>query len=731
LAAEPVRRRVYRWALGASALLVPFAATVGMGILAYHTIGNPWVSLENDSELNIEVVDLATNQVVLHNQPEENAANEVAELRPGTYLVRAYDRSGPNAGQQIYSEQFTLVPRQQRRIVIPGVSVLYLELVDPTAAVTVAAVRGARWEMTVDDTWHRLARNGRTVLIREVPKDLYRITAAKGGQEYHRSFVEVKGRTTTVYVPAPGTPATDKDGFIPLFNGKDLTGWETRPGDRGKWLVENGALVGASNQPSHLFTARGDYENFHLRVQFRAGNWRTGIGFRCPKELHFGGVFPMGYRMWVDPFEDGVSTLYSYPGEHLWQKSQKIAIPPDSWVTVEIIAQGSRLKTFVNGTKTGDVADTEFRRGHIAVTADEGVFRRIEIKELPPLSPEDDSWQSLLNGADLEGWTAAANDPRFWSVQDGILRGSGGKGLLFAHRREYSDFHLKAVARVNDGGDGGIYFRGDKAKLEMNQAHGYDARINATIQNVPRTGSLEDTLANYQMGKDPLVKPGEWFTYEIIAQGYRIQLKVNGQTTLEWTDGNRQRAGGHLALHVAGEKSVVEFKSIEIKELPASSNPQPVKLQSFTPGKDPLPLPLRGPAKAVTVDGDSWRIENANQGGNYNVMIAQDLRDLPKDGVLVFRAKVKVEAKDERSWGDLGFGAANHLFISWDGWPRARSRYDRNDANWVQKEERYPVADIKTNPPTVYLYAGLHADGVLWLKDVELLHLPAAKGARE
>src|SRR5919204_474003 len=54
--------------------------------------------------------------------------------------------------------------------------------------------------------------------------------------------------------------------FVPLFNGKDLTGWKTHPDQPGDWRVENGVLIGRGPL-SHLFSERGDYENFHLRVE--------------------------------------------------------------------------------------------------------------------------------------------------------------------------------------------------------------------------------------------------------------------------------------------------------------------------------------------------------------------------------------------------------------------------------------------------------------------------------
>jgi hypothetical protein len=107
-------------------------------------------------------------------------------------------------------------------------------------------------------------------------------------------------------------------------------------------------------------------------------------------------------------------------------------------------------------------------------------------------------------------------------------------------------------------------------------------------------------------------------------------------------------------------------------------------------------------------------------------MIAQVLHDIPKDGVVVFRAKVKVEATEKTTWGSLDFGGANELFPNWDQCPEALSRFDAAEKQWVEKEVRLPAAQFRKNDPAaIYLYAGLHADGVVWLKDAELLHSPA------
>ena len=159
----------------------------------------------------------------------------------------------------------------------------------------------------------------------------------------------------------------------------------------------------------------------------------------------------------------------------------------------------------------------------------------------------------------------------------------------------------------------------------------------------------------------------------------------------------------------------------------AASDAKGLVRRTFTPGRDPLPVPARGPADAVTVVGDSWRIENRTGAGNFNVLIARVADGLSTDGVLVFRAKVKVEAGEERAWGDLGFGRANEVFPSWDRWPAALAQYDSHTREWTEREVRYPAAAaLRTDPAAVYLYAGLHAKGVLYLKDVELLYEPAA-----
>jgi len=77
---------------------------------------------------------------------------------------------------------------------------------------------------------------------------------------------------------------------------------------------------------------------------------------------------------------------------------------------------------------------------------------------------------------------------------------------------------------------------------------------------------LEDQRAKIIV-KEMLVKPGEWFTQEVIAQGNHIIIKVNGKTTVDFIDQKNLYPKGHLALQQHDDRTVVEFERIEVKEL--------------------------------------------------------------------------------------------------------------------------------------------------------------------
>src|SRR5262249_23685999 len=79
-----------------------------------------------------------------------------------------------------------------------------------------------------------------------------------------------------------------------------------------------------------------------------------------------------------------------------------------------------------------------------------------------------------------------------------------------------------------------------------------------------------------KIGRKPLltrvaIPPDTWFTMEIIAQGERYLVKVNDQITADYRDPDHQFSTGRLALQVFNANTIVQFRKIEVKELPPSS----------------------------------------------------------------------------------------------------------------------------------------------------------------
>jgi hypothetical protein len=214
--------------------------------------------------------------------------------------------------------------------------------------------------------------------------------------------------------------ADESEGWVSLFNGKDLTGWKIHPKPNrditeitekkvdGKvvafegmvkgtkvplWRVEDGTIVGGG-PASHLFSERDDYADFHFRVEAKINDkGNSGQYFRTA----FGPGFPTGYEAQINATHtDRVKTgsLYPDPRTTLKDFKDKIAVldkaphKADEFFTQEVIAVGPKITILVNGKKTLEWKDPDFRykKGHFALQAhDPGsvmTFRKIEVKEL-------------------------------------------------------------------------------------------------------------------------------------------------------------------------------------------------------------------------------------------------------------------------------------------------------------------------------------------------------------
>jgi len=199
-----------------------------------------------------------------------------------------------------------------------------------------------------------------------------------------------------VLASVPSTRADDKkdkESWVQLFNGRDLTGWKVYPKGTGKWRVEEGILIG-SGPASHLFSERGDYTDFRYRVEAMINDkGNSGQYFRT----QFGPGFPRGWEAQInathsDPIKTG--SLYPDGRESDLRAIKELQITkaphkPDEWFTQEVICKGPRITILVNGMKTVEWTDPKWRykKGHFALQQhDPGSvvkFRKIEVLELP------------------------------------------------------------------------------------------------------------------------------------------------------------------------------------------------------------------------------------------------------------------------------------------------------------------------------------------------------------
>jgi Domain of Unknown Function (DUF1080) len=187
----------------------------------------------------------------------------------------------------------------------------------------------------------------------------------------------------------------EADGFVPLFNGKDLIGWKTHRKQPGNWRVVNGILTGSGPAASYLYTERDDYKDFHLRVEAQINNGgNSGLYFRTvfgPQVPANNPSFPLGYEAQIngthrDPNKTG--SLYAGASGAVVSVRES-PVPPGQWFTQEVIAEGNHIIIKVNGKTTADYTDDKrlFTRGHLALQQHNpqtvAEFRKIEIKELP------------------------------------------------------------------------------------------------------------------------------------------------------------------------------------------------------------------------------------------------------------------------------------------------------------------------------------------------------------
>jgi len=181
---------------------------------------------------------------------------------------------------------------------------------------------------------------------------------------------------------APQPDAPHEGQAVSLFNGKDLTGWQTT--GSAEWIVEDGMLVGTqgqNNAPGDIFTA-ADYADFELTVTYRV-EWpcNSGVWFRfqTPDKTYQADILE-----YSNP-ECYSGTLYCPGKMFLAMNTDKNLVDRDGFNTIKIRAQGTNIKIWLNSTQVADVNDDTSDSGKIGFQihpGDQFAKMKIVVKEI-------------------------------------------------------------------------------------------------------------------------------------------------------------------------------------------------------------------------------------------------------------------------------------------------------------------------------------------------------------
>jgi hypothetical protein len=201
----------------------------------------------------------------------------------------------------------------------------------------------------------------------------------------------------TMFVVSASAQDKVEEGFKSIFDGKSYAGWKINENEK-SWTIEDGALV-AKGDRSHLFyTAEDDkpFVNFHLKIDVKTDPKSNG-GVYFHTKYQDQGWPKYGYEAQVnnshgDPKK--TAGLYAVKDVFAEQNTAK----DGEWFTMDIIVEGSKITTKVNGKTAVEFTEEEGRqpgkdftrkldKGTFALQAhDPGStvrFKNIRVKRLP------------------------------------------------------------------------------------------------------------------------------------------------------------------------------------------------------------------------------------------------------------------------------------------------------------------------------------------------------------
>jgi type 1 glutamine amidotransferase len=189
----------------------------------------------------------------------------------------------------------------------------------------------------------------------------------------------------------------------------------------------------------------------------------------------------------------------------------------------------------------------------------------------------ENGYTTLYNGA-TTGW--AQTGPGGFTNSNATLTSTGGMGMLWYSAKEYRSYSLKLDWMMPGDDNSGVII-GFPAGSDPDSAlaNGHEVQIDATDTADKTTGSIYGFKAADQAARDAALNPpGEWNTYELLVEGERLQVFLNGVRINDFTntDPARSLTSGHIGIQNHGTGDDVSFRNIRIKELGTAPTGGPI-----------------------------------------------------------------------------------------------------------------------------------------------------------
>jgi hypothetical protein len=172
-------------------------------------------------------------------------------------------------------------------------------------------------------------------------------------------------------------------------------------------------------------------------------------------------------------------------------------------------------------------------------------------------------WTLLFDGRSLAGWQPS--EQAVWSVEDGMIISRGKAPGILRTIATYQNFELKADFWADDTMNSGIFVRcPSDLNTSLSSKVCYEVNIYDPHASWP-TGSVNEVQTTLP---ERMQTAGKWNSYEIMLEGSRIVIKLNGKITVDAR--NDLFTSGTIALQANGPGSAggaIRFRNIRIRPM--------------------------------------------------------------------------------------------------------------------------------------------------------------------